>query len=47
MTNDKFDELIRKQVERENRIKQVREDYLNEMNELPKTNNSQTISKYS
>ncbi len=36
MTNDKFDELIQKQVERENRIKQVREDYLNEMNELPK-----------
>jgi len=36
MTNDKFDELIQKQVERENRIKRVREDYLNEMNELPK-----------
>lgn len=36
MTNDKFDELIQKQVQRENKMKQVREDYLNEMNELPK-----------
>ena len=36
MTNDKFDELIEKQVQRENKIRQVREDYLNEMNELPK-----------
>lgn len=36
MTNDKFDELIQKQVQRENKIRQVREDYLNEMNELPK-----------
>lgn len=32
MDNDKFDELIQKQVERENEIKQVREDYLDEMN---------------
>lgn len=36
MTNDKFDELIEKQVQRENKMKQVREDYLKEMNELPK-----------
>ena len=36
MTNDKFDALIEKQVQRENKIRQVREDYLNEMNELPK-----------
>ena len=36
MTNDKFDELIEKQVQRENKIRQVREDYLKEMNELPK-----------
>ena len=36
MTNDKFDELIQKQVQRENKIRQVREDYLNEMEELPK-----------
>lgn len=36
MTKDKFDELIQKQLERENKINQVREDYLNEMNELPK-----------
>ena len=36
MPNDKFDELIEKQVQRENKMKQVREDYLKEMNELPK-----------
>ena len=36
MTDDKFDELIQKQVQRENKIRQVREDYLNEMEELPK-----------
>ena len=36
MTNDKFDELIQKQVQRENKIRQVREDYLNEREEIPK-----------
>jgi len=37
MANDKFDELIEKQIQRENKIRQVREDYLNENNnELPK-----------
>ena len=36
MTNDKFDELIKKQVQRENRLKQVREDYIDEMKAFPK-----------
>lgn len=36
MTQDKFDELIQKQIERENKLKQVREDYLKEMEEMPK-----------
>ena len=36
MTDDKFDELIQKQLQRENRMKQVREDYIDEMGELPK-----------
>lgn len=36
MAEDKFDELIQKQLQRENRIKQVREDYIDEMGELPK-----------
>ena len=36
MADDKFDELIQKQVQRENKMKQVREDYINEMGELPK-----------
>ena len=36
MTDDKFDELIQMQVQRENKIRQVREDYLNEMEELPR-----------
>ena len=36
MADDKFDELIQKQMQRENRMKQVREDYIDEMGELPK-----------
>ena len=36
MADDKFDELIQKQIERENKMKEVREDYINEMGELPK-----------
>ena len=36
MANDKIDELIQKQVQRENKLKQVREDYLNEMEGIPK-----------
>ena len=36
MTDDKFDELIQKQLQRENRMKQVRKDYIDEMGELPK-----------
>ena len=36
MTDDKFDELIQKQVQRENKMRQVREDFLDEMGELPK-----------
>ena len=36
MTGDKFDELIQKQVERENKMRQVREDYIDELGELPK-----------
>ena len=36
MGDDKFDELIQKQVQRENKLKQVREDFLDEMGELPK-----------
>ena len=36
MTGDKFDELIQKQVQRENKMKQVREDYIDELGELPK-----------
>ena len=36
MTDDKFEELIQKQVERENKMRQVREDYIDEMGELPK-----------
>ena len=31
MADDKFDELIQKQIERENKMKQVREDYIDEM----------------
>ena len=31
MTNDKFDELIKKQIQREKSLKQVREDYMDEM----------------
>ena len=31
MTDDKYDELIQKQVEREQRLKQVKEDYLEDM----------------
>ena len=30
MADDKFDELIQKQIERENKMKEVREDYINE-----------------
>ena len=36
MAEDKFDELIQKQLQREDRMKQVREDYIDEMGELPK-----------
>ncbi len=36
MVDDKFDELIQKQIRRENKMKQVREDYIDEMGELPK-----------
>ena len=36
MADDKFDVLIQKQMQRENRMKQVREDYIDEMGELPK-----------
>lgn len=36
MADDKFDELIQKQIQRENKMKQVRKDYIDEMGELPK-----------
>ena len=36
MTNDKFDELIKKQIQREKSLKQVREDYMDEMKAFPK-----------
>ena len=36
MAEDKFDELIQKHLQHENRMKQVRKDYIDEMGELPK-----------
>ena len=47
MADDKFDELIQKQMQRENRMKQVREDYIDEMGELPKKQITVKLFKYS
>ena len=38
MADDKFDELIQKQIQRENKMKQVREDYIDEMVNTGKSN---------